>query len=358
MKHKLIFVVLAGLAVIGLETGCKREAEPPSTKPSPPVAVKMTQPRHGDIVRTVSLPALIAADQQTTLYAKVTGYLKAIKVDKGDEVKAGDVLAEIEAPELLADLAKSKAESEAAEIEFRRSSDAQKKAPDLISPQTIDAAKGKYEMARAGMARAETLLGFCKITAPFDGIVTKRFVDVGAFIPAASAGSSPQGSALLSVANFKTVRVQVAVPEPEVPLIVKGVTAKVMVEELPGRKYEGTVTRFAHALDDSTKTMLTEIDLDNAKGELRPGMYATVKLGVEKHSDVLLLPVEALLVEKSGPSVFMVVENKAKKIPVKIGFNDGVSAEIQEGVKSNDSVILIGKLTLNNGQPVTVSANQ
>ena len=353
---KILLPLLSGFAIALVVVGCKPEQPAPPTKNSaPPVGVKLVQPKRGEILRNVSLPANVAANQQATLYAKVTGYLKTIAVDKGDEVKKGDVLAEIEVPELLADAARYKAEFEIAELDYKRANDAQKKAPDLILLQSIDAAKAKAATAKANLDRAETLLSFGKIAAPFPGFISKRFVDAGAFVPAASSGGSAQNSALLTLVDFKTVRIQVAVPEPEVPLIKKGLPVKVSVEELPGKLFQGTITRFSPALDEATKTMLAEIDLENSSGELRPGMYAMTKIGVEKHSDVLLLPIEAVLMEKSGASIFTVTENKAKKTPVKTGFNDGAFIEIIEGLASNQPVIVVGKMTLANGQPVNVS---
>jgi RND family efflux transporter MFP subunit len=209
-------------------------------------------------------------------------------------------------------------------------------------------------MAKANLERAEALLGFCKITAPFSGVIAKRAVDPGAFVPAATSGSAAQNAAVVTLMDFSKVRVQVAVPENEVPLVRNGLPVKVLVDELPGRTFEGSVTRFSQVLDDATKTMLAEVDLENLKRELRPGMYATAKLGVEKHADALLIPIEAAVIEKSGASVFTVADGKAKKAPVKMGFNDGASVEILEGLTANEPVILVGRMTLNNGQPVNV----
>src|SRR5205823_1609975 len=153
--------------------------------------------------------------QAATVYAKVTGYLKAITVDKGDGVKEGALLAEIEVPELLADRAKYKAEVEVSGLDYKRLAEAQKKAPDLVIPLSVDTARGKLEVAKAGLERAETLLQFTKIAAPFSGVITRRMVDPGAFIPAATAGSTPQNAALLTLMDFNTIRLQVAVPEAE-----------------------------------------------------------------------------------------------------------------------------------------------
>jgi membrane fusion protein (multidrug efflux system) len=324
------------------------------SKPLPAMEVKWVHPHKGEIIRSITLPGTIKAYQQTTLYAKVGGYLKSIKVDRGDQVKEGDLLAEIEVPELLADLAKFKAELDVAKIDHQRMMEAQKKAPDLIVLQTVDTARGKFEIAKANLERIETLLGFAKITAPFAGVVTMRYVDLGAFIPAATSGSTASTAALLTLMDFNKVRAQVAVPELEVPLIARGLPVKVGVEELPGRSFDGSVTRFSYALDDATKTMLVEAELANSKWELRPGMFASIRIGIEKKTGVLLAPIEALVIDKTGSFLFTVVQNQARKVPVKTGFNDGQNVEIVSGAAAEDQVILVGKQVLNNGQPVKV----
>lgn len=355
LLSRILLAAALSLAA-GTFTGCQpTSVVAAEKKPAAPTEVKLVQPKKGDVARNISLPASVAANQQVTLYSKVTGYLKTIAVDKGDEVKKGDLLAEIEAPELLADQAKYKAELEIAELDYKRASDAQKKAPDLIVAQSLDTAKSKVAMAKANLQRADTLLNFCRITAPFNGVVTKRYVDPGAFVPAATAGSSAQSAALLTLTDFETVRVQIAVPELEVSRVKKGLPVKVVVEGLPGKTFDGTVSRFSPALDDATKTMLAEVDIKNADYSLRPGMYAIAKISIEKHSDVLLLPVEGVLIEKSGPSVFMVDAGKARKVPVKIGFNDGAFIEVVEGLQASDSVIAVGKMPLANGQAVHVT---
>src|SRR2546423_1514167 len=179
--------MLAGAMLMAC--GCERGTVASSTQPAtePPVEVTVIRASRGEITRKITLPAEIKANQSATLYAKVSGYLKTISVDKGDMVKEGALLAEIEVPELLADRAKYKAEVELAELDYRRLAEAQKKAPDLVVPLSVDSAKSKREVAKANLERAEILLQFTKISAPFFGIITRRFVDAGAFIPAATA---------------------------------------------------------------------------------------------------------------------------------------------------------------------------
>jgi membrane fusion protein (multidrug efflux system) len=334
-------------------SGCEPSKPEASAKASPTMTVQTVLPKRGAIARSITLPTFrTLAEQEATLYAKVTGYLKILTVDKGDSVTNGQLLAEIEVPELLADLSQYQTEASVARTNYQRLAEAREKAPDLVVPQTVDDLRGQSEVAQAKLQRTETLLRYARIIAPFSGIITARFVDPGAFIPAATAGSTPQGAALVTLMDYSRVRVQVFVPEAEVPFIHNGVPAGVTVEELAGRTFKGSVTRFAHALNEATKTMLAEIELPNPNGELRPGMYASVQLEVERKQDALLVPVQALVVEKAGTSVFIVADGKAKKTPVRTGFNDGVNVEILEGAKPDQPIILVGKQTLNDGQSV------
>ena len=352
MGLALVVVVLVGQ---GIFSGCKPSTTETTKEVAPPLAAHVVQPKRGSITRNVALPGEIKAYQQATLYAKVAGYLKTITVDKGDRVKQGDLIADIEVPEMLADLARYKAEVEVAELDYRRLSESQKKLPDLVVPQTVDNAKGKLDVAKASLERTETLLGFAKITAPFSGVITKRMVDPGAFIPAATSGSAAQNAAIVTLTDFNRVRVQVAVPELETSLIATDQPVKLNVDGLPGRSFDGKITRFSYTLDEATKTMLAEIELPNPKLELRPGMYAVVKIGIQRKEDGLLVPVDALITERAGASVFTVVDAKAKKIPVKTGFNDGAYVEIVSGVKPDQPVILVGKRVLSDGQAVNAS---
>lgn len=361
------------------------------------VPSKFTHPQRGQITRYVTLPGTVRAYQEATLYAKVAGYVKTIAVDKGDAVKAGQVLAEIETPELAADLARyeaevarceaalaqakaeearAKAELDVAGLDLNRLSAAHKKAPDLVVIQTVDDAKARQAKAKAerevaqarqkvaqaeravaeaNLKRIRTFLDYGRITAPFSGVVTARHVDPGAFIPAATSGSPTQTPALVTLMDFSKVRVQVPVPELEVPRVAKDQPVRVNIEELPGKTVEGKVSRFAYALDEATKTMLVEAEIPNSNLELRPGMYATVKVGVETHSNAWVIPVEALAAEKSGASVYLFVDGKAKKTPVKAGFNDGARVEIISGVAADDRVLVFGKTPPADGQAVSAT---
>ena len=313
-------------------------------------------PKRGEITRTVTLPTFrILAYQEARLYAKVSGYLKTLTVDKGDTVASGQLLAEIEVPELLADEAQFKAETEVARTNYQRMVEARHNAPDLVVPQTVDDLFGQWEVARAKLQRTQTLLQYARITAPFSGVITARFVDPGAFIPAATAGTTAQSAALVTLMDFSRLRFQVFVPEAEVPFIKNGLPVRVTVDELPGHTFSGSVTRFAYALDEATKTMLTEIEIPNPAGDLRPGMYASVQLDIQHVPDALLVPAPAVVTERAGSFVFRVDDGKAKKIPVGTGVSDGVNVEITAGLELGAPVILAGGQALNDGQAVTVA---
>ena len=345
MKNLCAVAVI--VAVFAVQSGC--EWFRPQT---PAMSVQTIRPKRGEIVHKVTLPGNVMAYQEATLYAKVAGYLKTINVDKGDSVKEGELLAEIEAPEMLADLIKAKAEAEAAQLDYKRVTDAQKKASDLVVPQTVDAAKAKSGVAVAGLQRIETLLSYAKITAPFSGVITKRWVDPGALIPAATSSSTSKSGAVVTLMDFSTVRIDVAIPDTEAPFIKKYLPVKVTVNELPGRTFQGTITRFSYALDESTKTMATEIEISNPDLALRPGMWAAVEIKLQKKENALLIPAEALVIEKNKNSVFVVRDKKALKVALTTGFDDGVNVEILKGCGPNDAVIVAGKQSVTDGQKV------
>jgi membrane fusion protein (multidrug efflux system) len=219
----------------------------------------------------------------------------------------------------------------------------------------VDEAKGRLDIASANLERTETLLRYARVTAPFAGIVIARFVDPGAFIPSATSGSAAQNAAIVTLADFNTVRAQVALPEVEASLAQVGQPVKLTVEGLAGRTFEARISRLSYALDEATKTMLIEADLPNPDLTLRPGMYATVKIGVEKHTDTLLIPVEALVMEKATAFAFVADGGKAKKTAIKIGFNDGAKVEVLSGLTGSEAVILVGRMTLADGAAVNAT---
>jgi membrane fusion protein (multidrug efflux system) len=341
-------LAVAGLAGCG-PAGAARSGAAPAEEASLP-SVGVARVRAGVLERRITLPGTIRAYQEATLYAKVAGYLKSIAVDRGDRVKAGQVLAVLEVPEMQAEIGKLRAELDAAQIERTRLTQAAERAPDLVTPQAVDSVKAKCEIALANLKRTETLMEYARLTAPFSGVVTKRWVDPGAFIPAATSSSSAKSAAVVTVMDFSRVRVDVAMPEAEVPLVKVGLAVSVTVRELSGRTFDGGITRIAYALDEATKTMGTEIELPNADGALRPGMYASVTTSLERKDGALLVPAEAVITTKDKTFVFTVADGKAQKVAVKTGLDDGIHLEVLDGLSPDDFVVVSGAQSLTDGQ--------
>jgi membrane fusion protein (multidrug efflux system) len=344
-----------GCVVLGaILSACGRSAgDNPPPAPLPATEVHTTQLVQGPITRSVVLPAQVIPFQQATLYAKVSGYLKNISVDKGDKVSAGAVLARIEIPELVAARARREAEFRAASADYTRLQEALAKTPDLVVPDMVDQARGRFEVARASVSESETLLGYATITAPFTGVITQRYVDPGALIQANNASS-----AIVSLMDFSTIRLQVAVPEIEAARVAVGQPVHVTTDNLPGKQLDGKVTRFTYALDVQNRTMLAEAILGNPDLALRPGMLVTVRLGIERKEQATLMPEDALITERSNTFAYTVEGSKAVRHPIKIGFNDGKSVEVVDGLGRDDVIILAGKLKLSDGQPVRAVAGQ
>jgi len=314
----------------------------------------VTRLKTGDITRSVQLLGEVRPNQQVALYAKVGGYVKALRADIGDRVAAGQVLAELEVPELIADEARTRAELALAELEHRRLQEAAKQAPDLVPRQQVDAAAAKLAVAKAAQERNATLLGFALIRAPFAGVISRRSVDVGAFVPAATGGGAGP-AALFVLTDLATVRVQAALPESEAGLAAPGQPVSVLAEAAGAKPYATQLTRLSGVLENPSKTMLIESVLPNPDGALKPGMYANVRLGIETHRGVRLLPLTAVIMEKAVPTAYVHEAGKARRRVLKAGFNDGTNLEILDGLKPDEDVLVVGTATLTDGQAVTLT---
>jgi membrane fusion protein, multidrug efflux system len=283
----------------------------------------------------------------------VDGYLDKLAVDKGDSVKAGGLIADIDVPEVRANLTKYTAELELAQAEFKQLSEAAANNPaDEATKNRLAIASGKLAVAKGNLQYTESMLKYARVTAPFDGIITKRYVDPGAYIPVPNAASTPEAAAIVNLTDFKTLRMQVAVPETEAPHIKLGLPIRWTTDDYPGQHFDGTVTRAYWALDKATKTMLTETQMSNPNMKLQPGMLVNARIGVEKKNNVLLLPVEALVKEKTNSFVYIFSDGRVKKAPVEVGFNDGTNFEILAGIKPADLAVVPGKEVLHDGQLV------
>jgi membrane fusion protein (multidrug efflux system) len=347
------------LAVIGCEPG---RADQPHASDPPPVSV--VQPKRGDAVRSITLPGDLVGFYEAALHAKVSGYLKSISVDKGDTVTQGQVLAEIEVPELQQKLKRARANLEIRRLTLERLQRVWNSDKRLVAREDVDIAESKFEQAQADVEELEALVNYTHIVAPFDGVVTGRFVDPGALIQAGGSEgkSASQGSAhvkgnampVVSVADISKLRVYVYVPETETSDIRAGIPATLILKEFPGRTFTGTVARFAKSLDLSTRTMLTEVDLENAEHILYPGMYADVRLELARHRDALQLPATAIgNAEGDGHSfVYAVRDGHLRAVPVTSGISNEGWIEITAGITDKDRVVKNLNATLHDGDMV------
>ncbi|MBX3027019.1 efflux RND transporter periplasmic adaptor subunit [bacterium] len=355
-------VLAAGLVAVGLRfAGLGAEAANPITEP-PPLAVAAVRPQRADAVRAISLPGDIIGRSEADLYAKVTGYLVHIDVDKGDWVTKGQVLAEIEVPELEQRLRRARASLEVRRVTYDRLRRVWETDPRLLAREDVDVALGELQQAKAAVEELEARVGYTKIVAPFAGVITARYVDAGALIEAnghANGSGTPaeqrQRSGplpVVSMADIDRLRVYVYVPEEEAALIRRGQPATVQLKELPGRAFTGEVVRFANSLDLATRTMLTEVDLDNHGHELYPGMYADVTLELARHPNALRVPATAVGASDDGPFVYLVRDGVLERAAVATGIATGEWVEIASGLDGSESVVANISPTLSPGAKV------
>ncbi len=361
--NKFLGRTIAAVCMLVATTGCSRPHSDVTNDTRRTVVV--IRPDRGDLIRSITLPGDLVGLYQSTLYAKVTGYLKSISVDKGDWVKQGQVLAEIEVPELQQRLARARADLEVQRLTYQRLEQVWKSDPRLVARQDVDIAQGKYFEAKAQVDELEAMVSYTRIVAPFDGVITGRFADPGALIKAGgeqTTSSPEQGSAhpsggtspVLSLALINTMRTYVYVPEDGVASIRRGMPAKLTLQDLPGRSFEGSVTRYSNSLDLGTRTMLTEIDLKNPRHELYPGMYANVTLELERHRDVLKLPESAIGDSPDGKYVMIAQDGKLRKQDVTVGINTGKSAEIVHGLSGGETVVATLDPSIVPDEPVNI----
>lgn len=339
--------VLVAVAFAGCDSGSAH-----ATRASDTPRLAVVHPRRSDAVRSLSLPGDLVGFYEATLHAKVSGYLKTIGVDKGDTVRAGTVVAEIEVPELQQKLARARAQLEIRRLRrdrLRRVWDSDRR---LVAREQVDVADSEYLQARADVDEMEALVSYTHLAAPFDGIVTGRFVDPGALLQSGGGESAPkgEGSAVVRLAQISKLRVYVYVPEDDVAAIREGMPAQLVLSEYPGREFHGRVARFTHALDLSTRTMLTEVDLENGDGALYPGMYAQVRIELARHSDCRMVPATAVMSAGESASVYAVRDGRLARVPVELGMREAGWVEVQGDVGDAEQIVRHAEPSLREGE--------
>jgi HlyD family secretion protein len=408
--------VLTGALLLGACTGCSRSspgkpALPAAASPKPSViSVKVDKPRRETLHHTIAQPGAIQALEQPAIYAKVAGYLAEWKVDMGDRIRKGDLLAELAVPELAVDLGQKdalvrQAEAQlkmakeavpAAEAEQRRARSQYERLAKVGQTGVLDkdniaealygseASKARLAIARADVAvkeaqldvarknreYSETMLKYMRIVAPFDGVVTRRYVDTGQFVQPAT---GTKGDILFTVARTDIMRIFVEVPETEAYWVTDGMPAQVRVQALGGQQFTGKVTRTSWSLDRTSRTLLAAIDFpNNLEGKFRPGMYAYAVITGER-SGVLTVPASAVVTQGDllqGYQTFCFVEQdgKARRTLLQVGGRDAQRIEVLkkqttpaskgtprwEDLTGDEKIILGDVAALSDGQAVQV----
>jgi RND family efflux transporter MFP subunit len=359
----VVVLLIAGAALLLLRRGeYQTLANTTDALAVPTVAIIHPIAQPGD--ENLVLPGTLQAYVESPIYARTNGYLKTWYHDIGSRVNKGELLADIDTPEVdqelsqaRADLNTSKANANLSQITATRYTELLK--TDGVSKQEVDNATGDLEAKRAivqsgeaNVRRLEELESFKHIYAPFSGVITRRNVDIGTLVNAGNGGSAAQ---LFFLAQTDPIRVFVNVPEAYASSIQPGLSAYLELTQYPGQKFQGKVVRSAEAIDLATRTLLTEVDVPNKAGQLLPGGFAQVHLEVKAVGQPMQVPVNALLFRSEGlRAVLITAEHKTHLQPLVIGRDYGNTLEVLSGLKADDWIVLNPADSLEDNQKVNV----
>lgn len=313
----------------------------------------------------IALPGNMQAFIDTPVWARASGYLKSWYVDIGGHVKKGQLLAEIETPEVDQQLLQARAQLQTADANLKLSEVTAERYTELfktdsVAKQDVDnavqgeaAKKADVASAQANVSRLEQLVAYEKVEAPFSGILTARNIDQGGLV---NQGANTPGKELFHVASIDVMRIYVSVPEMYSQAAFPGVQAYLTLSEFPGRKFFGKVVRNANAIDQSSRTLLVEVDVANPTGELLPGSYVAVHLKLPSNIPAVTVPSNTLLFRSEGLRVVRVKDNKVELVPVIMGRDFGDTVELVSGIKPEDKVVVNPSDSVTNGQQVEIAA--
>jgi RND family efflux transporter MFP subunit len=365
----LIVLVVALVVIWGISNRHQANAQlAQETRELAISTVSVIHPKAGAPQQEIVIPGDMQPYTDAPIFARTNGYLKKWYADIGANVKAGQLLAEIDSPEVdqqlqqaRADLSTAQANMNLAETTATRYKELMK--TDSVSQQDVDNATGNYdarkttvESAQANVKRLQELQSFEKVYAPFDGVLTARNTDVGQLIDSGSSGGTSRE--LFHIAAVNPLRVYINVPQFDSPEIRPGLHAQLVLTEFPGRKFEGTVVRSSGAIDNATRTLLTEVDVDNSAHLLKPGGYVEVHLKLPSPVNTFTLPVNATIFKSEGLQVAIVKNGKTiSLIPVTPGHDFGTEIEVVAGLKGDEWVVLNPSDSLSEGTVVRVAEN-
>jgi len=336
----IIAIVIALVATAGLvlarDLWLGRQTSELAQQQAPGPHVLVSNVLQSAATRDVKLPATIQGFDQTDVYAKVPGYLKTIKVDKGDRIHAGQLLAILTSPELDQQTANARANYNIALITDKRNQTLVRS--QVIPQQTADETHATMLQTRATLQQDIAYQQYETITAPFDGIVTARYIDPGHLVPANTTPGTPGSGAIITVSRMAPLRVFTYVPQNVAPFIKDGDAATITAVGYTGQKFVGSITRHPEALSPDTRTMLVEVDLPNEKEVLYPGMYATAEFTVTMGTGSPMVPDDALVFRDGKVYVPVVRNNQLHLAEVTLGYDNGQTVEILSGINPTDKV--------------------
>lgn len=371
-KHWIVavvaFLIVAAIMISGIVPRVRARATlRTETNQLAVPSVIVVQPKRAAPGQEVILPANVQAFRDAPIYARTNGYLKRWYVDIGAHVKTGQLLAEIDTPEVDQQLGQARADLSTAEANLHLSEITATRyqglvKSDSVSQQEADNASGDYaakkatvQSAQANLRRLEELQSFEKIYAPFDGVITARNTDIGQLINSGS--STGPKSELFHMAAPGILRVYVNVPEVYSRAAKPGLKADLTLAEFPGRRFEGTLVRTASAIDLSSRTLLVEVDVNNPTGELLTGSYAEVHLKLPGNVSTFTIPVNTLLFRSEGLRVAVVMDGKAILTPVTLGRDFGSEVEVLTGLNGDEQLVVNPPDSIVSGQAVRLAQN-
>jgi RND family efflux transporter MFP subunit len=326
--------------------------------------VTTVRPTHAPASDQLALPGTVQAFYEAPIYARTSGYLKDWKTDIGTPVKKGQLLAEIDTPEVDQELRQAQADLATAHANYELARTTNERWQGLLATQSVSqqdadqragdaAAKAAArQSAAANVARLQQLESFKRVLAPFDGVVTQRNTDVGALI---NAGTTP-GNALFRVADTQRLRIYVSVPQPYAGSVQPGATARLEFADRPGTSYSATVASTARALDAASRTLQVELQIDNSSGELLPGSYAQVYFNLAAGARTLRVPVNAVLFRSQGLVVAQLDEQHRVHLKtITQGRDFGTELEVISGLSPSDTLVLNPPDSISEGQQVRVA---
>jgi len=357
--------VFACLIYAGLHSRAVAEAKlRQGTEQNAVPTVSVVSPAPGAPTEEIVLPGTTQAFIDSPIHARTNGYLKKWYFDIGAHVQKGDLLAEIETPEIDQQLLQARAELDTAQANLNIAKITASRWQDLVSTGSVsqqetdqavnnlNAVRSTSESSAANVRRLEQLQSFEKIYAPFDGIITARNTDIGALI---DAGANSPPRELFHITAIHKLRLYVSVPEVYSRAAQSGSSALITLDEFPGQTFHGTIVRNANSIDVASRTLLVEVDVENPKGQLLPGAYVFVHLKLPDQTRSVTIPANTLIFRKEGLQVGLVRNGKAELVPIKINRDYGNSVEVVSGLQSTDAVIVDPSDSLVSGELVRLA---